>query len=294
MPEYVIERTVRRRALWALTLSLVAIMVWLAAAPAALATPRGGHRGRQQAGNSSATITASFADSCRDFAAHSSKDISHVVFHYVDGRVGKDECIRRHDYAVDGGAGDEIEFAIVKSGTTSEQFDCVPSNRAPTARLEIQTPPIDQTLEHCYDFFSGGLGCEQSSPRTVWTSAGKIPTDGGEESGFFHWGCGAFSDPSLCPLAVRFRGAGSSDPDADITSWSLDFGDGTSLSGNWSAAPPTEIAHEYSRDPSGAIKCAAVVNSISNVCVITLTVTDSAGQSHSDAMPMVFIDQTPD
>ena len=57
----------------------------------------------------------------------------------------------------------------------------MPSNTAPTARLEIQAPPIDQTFAHCYDFFTGsggGLLCEQSSPRTVWTTASEIPDDG--------------------------------------------------------------------------------------------------------------------
>jgi hypothetical protein len=29
-------------------------------------------------------------------------------------------------------------------------------------------------------------------------------------------------------------------------------------------------------------------------CVITLTVTDSAGQTHSNAIVMAFVDQTPD
>lgn len=115
----------------------------------------------------------------------------------------KDESINSPDYAIDGGAGDEIEFAIVKSGTTTEQFDCVQSNRAPTALLEIQTPPIDQTLEHCYDFFAGGLDCEQSSPRTVWTSTSEIPDDGGSQSGWFTWGCGGLSHPSLCSWRWR-------------------------------------------------------------------------------------------
>jgi hypothetical protein len=72
--------------------------------------------------------------------------------------VVKDESISSPDYAIDGGAGGEIVFAIVKSGTTSEQFDCVPSNIALTALLEIQTPLIDQMLEHCYDFFTGSSG----------------------------------------------------------------------------------------------------------------------------------------
>src|SRR5687768_13594215 len=69
------------------------------------------------AGKSSATITGSFADGCRDFAAHASKDISHVELHYADGRVVKHETIQSHDYAIDGGGGDEIDMAIVKSGT---------------------------------------------------------------------------------------------------------------------------------------------------------------------------------
>jgi hypothetical protein len=256
MPKYVIERTV-----------LVAILAWLVAAPAALATPGGG--------NSAATITASFADSCRDFAAHSSKDISHVEFHYADGRVVKDESISSHDYAIDGGAGDEVEFATVKSGTTSEQFDCVQSNRAPTALLEIQTP-------QCYDFWAGGLACDQSSPRTTWTGASQVPDTGGSDSGVFHWTCAV--GYSLCPSTITFRGIGSSDPDGDITSWSLDFGDGTSASGSWSTAPPTEVAHTYPNYCGDG----------NDLCVITLTVTDSAGQSDTQTILMYFLDISPD
>jgi len=73
-------------------------------------------------GNSAATIAASFGDSCSDFDAHSSKDISHVEIHYTDGRVGKDEAIDTPDFSIDGG--DEIDLAIVKSGTTEQRFDC--------------------------------------------------------------------------------------------------------------------------------------------------------------------------
>jgi hypothetical protein len=255
----------------------VALLAWLGAAPAALA--RTGH---SDCGG--ATITASFADSCRDFAAHSSKTISYVELHYVAGAVVKHWHIDSHDYAIDGGPGDEIDFAKVKSGTTIEEFACEASNTAPEALLEIQTPPNDQTLETCYDFFAGGLACEQSSPRPAWTNTGQIPDNGGNESGLFHWGCGSLSDPSLCPWTVTFRGTGSSDVDGDIASWSLDFGDGMAVSGTWSA-PPAEVAHEYA---AHGINCA------SNICVITLTVTDSAGQSHSDSIRMVFVDQTPD
>ena len=250
----------------------IAILAWLVAAPAALASSGGG--------NSAATITASFADSCRDFTTHSSKDISHVEIHYADGRVVKDESISSHDYAIDGGAGDEIELAIVKSGTTSEQFNCVQSNSAPTALLEIKTPD-------CFEFWAGGLLCDQSVPRTVWTSASAVPDTGGSDSGLFHWGCGALGDPSLCQWTVSLRGIGSSDPDSDITNWSLDFGDGTSTSGSWNTASPVEIAHEYSRDTYW-FDCGG------HICVVTLTVTDSAGQSHSDAVRMVFLDLTPD
>jgi hypothetical protein len=270
-----------------LPLALAALLVALVAVPSAHAGSR--HRSRRSA----ATITASFADSCRDFATHSSKDISHVVFHYADGRVVKDERICGHDYAVDGEAGDEIEFATVKSGTTTEQFDCEQSNGAPTALLEIQTPPIEQTFDTCYDFFAGGLSCEQSRPRTDWTGRSEIPDAGGSESGFFHWGCGGFSDYSECPMAITFRGIGSHDPDGDIASWSLDFGDGTSVSGNWST-PPTEVTHEYLRGPLRDLYCTGYGTFGSNVCLVTLTVTDSAGQSHSDAIVMGFLDQAPD
>jgi hypothetical protein len=257
----------------------VALVAWLGAAPAALAVPGGG--------NSAATITGSFADSCRDFAAHSSKDISYVELHYAAGSVVKDESITSPDWAIDGGPGEEIDFAAVKSGTTIQEFPCVPSNAAPEARLEMQTPPVDQTLEHCYDFFSGGLACEASSPRTARTSRLQLPDP---EAGLFTWGCGAFTDPSQCSWTMTFRGTGSSDPDGDLASWSLDFSDGTSVSGTWSS-PPAEVTHAYAPFLAG---CTGVFNGIPNRCVVTLTVTDSAGQSASDTLPMVHVDQSPD
>jgi hypothetical protein len=89
-------------------------------------------------GNSAATITGSFSDSCRRFVAHSSKrgtqagrDISYVELRYADGRVVRDEAVGDPDYAIDGGPGDEIGVAIVKSGTTIEQFDCEANNGPP-------------------------------------------------------------------------------------------------------------------------------------------------------------------
>jgi hypothetical protein len=260
---------------------VVAIAAAMVASPASPASNAGGR--------SAATITGSFADSCRDFATRSSKDISYVEAHHRDGRVARTEGLSGPEYAIDGQPGDELEVVTVKSGTTTEQFDCVPSNAAPSARLEIQTPPVDQTPENCHDFFAGGLLCQQSSPRTAWTSQEEIPDDGGGEPGVFHWGCGGLGDPSMCPSAVTFRGSGSHDPDGDITSWTLDFGDGTSASGSWSTALPYEVSHEYPRDPT-----ACGMDGLDNVCLVTLTVTDSAGQSHASAMVMAFVDQRPD
>ena len=258
-----------------LTVILVAILAVLGAAPAAQAPSRG---------KSAATITGAFADSCRDFTAHSSKDISYVELHYLAGPAVRNESINSPDHAIDGGAGDEIEFAMVKSGTTIEEFPCVPSNRAPTALLEIQTPLVDQFVEHCYDFFSGGLSCEQSSPRTAWT---KQSDSGRWRHGVRRPGLGLrILHPSLAVFVhVQFPRDWRQRSDGDITSWSLDFGDGTSTSGSWGTAPPTEIAHEYANS-----NC----RTIASRCVITLTVTDSAGQSDSDSIAMVFVDQTPD
>src|SRR5262245_60724761 len=248
-----------------------AILALLVAAPAAQAPSKG---------KSAATITAAFSNSCRSFAARSSKDISHVEIHYVSGLAVKDETINSHDYAVQGGVGEEIAFADVKSGTTIEEFSCVPSNAAPTALLEINTPPIDQTHEGCLDFWFGGLLCERSSPRTAWTNNTQVPDNGGSDSGLLDWGCGLLTHPSLCSPVMIFRLTGSSDPDGDLASWTLDFGDGTSVSGDWSTGLPATIAHDYSRSLGFG--------------VVTLTVTDSAGQSDTDVIRMVFVDMTPD
>ena len=258
-----------------LTASIVALVATLActaASPAASADPVGR--------SSAATITAAFSDACRAFAARSSKDISHVELHYVDGRVVRDESTATHAYAIAGGPGDELEVAVVKSGTTATLFECGVENRPPVARLEIATP-VGQTLEGCYPFFAGGLICEQSTPRTGWTSADQVPDTVGDASGLFHWGCGGFTDFSQCSLTFAFRATGSTDPDGDIVLWSLDFGDGTSTGGSWDTAPPAQVAHDYTPGCGG-------------ICVITLTVTDSAGQSASSSLRMVFVDQTPD
>ncbi|WP_034267315.1 choice-of-anchor P family protein [Haloechinothrix halophila] len=80
--------------------------------------------------NSEAVITGSFSDECRDFEADAEKpdgkpkDISYVELHYADGRVVKDEDVNSPHYEIDEGPGDEKTHVFVKSGTTTERFDC--------------------------------------------------------------------------------------------------------------------------------------------------------------------------
>ena len=177
-----------------------------------------------------------FLDSCRDFTAHATKvyqprdkDISYVEIHYADGRVVKDETIGSPDYSIDGAAGGEIDFAMVKSGTTRTRFDCGqengPANRA--ARRD-RTPP-------CFPFWAGGLSCEMSFARNHFRRARpRFRTTAARTQG-----CSiGFAEPtpsySGCPWTFSLRGTSSGDPDSDIASWSIDFGDGTSASGSWS------------------------------------------------------------
>jgi hypothetical protein len=234
-------------------------------------------------GNSAASIAGSFGDSCRDFAAHSSKDISHVVLRYADGRMVKDETIGSPDYSIDGASGDELEFAIVKSGTTTQTFNCTRPTSPPTAILEVKTP------ETCFTWDDGSVACDGTAARTTWTHS---TTALG--FGYVAFGCGWPDDQScvqhempcgqkdfysLCRITYTFRGTSSTDPDGDIVSWSLDFGDGTSTGGDWKTNPPNEVSHEYlihncptcTRDPA------------------TLTVTDSAGQADSDAQFVLHV-----
>jgi hypothetical protein len=239
-------------------------------------------------GNSATTITGSFTDLCRDFSAHSSKDISHVELHYVDGRVVKDERTTTPTYAIDGGPGDEIDFAKVKSGTTTETFTCSRTSGPPTALLEILTPDAE-----CGMFFESGLQCDQLAPRVVWRSSSNFPTEpvdgNSQEAGHLLWRCNA-SAGDCSNVTVDVRGTGSSDPDDDIASWSIDFDDGTSASGTWTTDPPADVQHTFDLDldpfPCGA--------TLASHCVVTLTVTDAAGQSDTDTITMAFIDTTPD
>lgn len=116
-------------------------------------------------GNSAATITASFGDSCSDFDAHSSKDISHVEIHRTDGRVGKDEAIDAPDFSIDGG--DEIDLAIVKSGTTEQRSTATAlrSRRARMASITTATAaPITPTIQDAHR-----VATTRNSPVTMVT-----------------------------------------------------------------------------------------------------------------------------
>jgi hypothetical protein len=202
-------------------------------------------------GNSAATTTGSFSDSCGDFAAHSSKDISHAEIHYADGRVVKDESVDGQGFSLDGVATDAIASVIVKSGTTSEHFAC----ESPIA----DSPPI-AGLERRAGAF------DHQNVAGTWTD-----TD-------CHWDFVNNPETTFCTYGsgvgestVSFRGTGSTDPDDDILSWSIDFGDGsTPASGTWATDPPAEVTHDY-----GQLAC---------VCTVVLTATDSAGHSNSDPM----------
>jgi hypothetical protein len=223
---------------------------------------------------SQAQITGTFTDSCRDFVAHSSKDISHVVIHYGDGRVVKDETTTTPDYAIDGSAGDEIDSVSVKAGTTTELFDCEPSviNSPPTAVLESHTPPTADGEEATCNASNDppNLFCHSDDPRTVWTQW---------DSGYVAWAYGhGIGDYCPTTMELSFRGTSSTDPDNDITTWSIDFGDGASASGDW-ATVPSEVAHTYPNyhaAPDGFWPL-----------TVTITVTDSGGLSDSDAMTLV-------
>ena len=248
-----IRRVGRRSPRGALALALASMLVFAV-------------NGLAVSASSATTITGSFSDSCRDFSAHSGKDISHVVIQYVDGRTVKDETIGRRDFSIDGGGGDEIGVAIVKSGTTKATFTCTNTNSPPTAVLEIRTPP----LANCHINEEPLPLCVGWAERTDWSRPA------GGVIGF------AFEGP-FPPMSFDFRGTSSSDPDNDIVSWSIDFGDGTSTSGNWLTEPPTVITHVY-----------AGFDVLQGMPSVTLTVTDGAGQSATNTLMLFVVDITPD
>ena len=200
------------------------------------------------AARSDATITASFADSCRDVVVSSTKDISHVVLHYADGRRVKDETASGHEYALDGALGDELSGVDVKSGQTLQSFGCQANAQPPVAVLESRVCQL--TLE-CAPF---------------------LPDDSPGEVGT----CSHFEE------SIPFRGINSTDPDGDIVSWSIDFGDGSPpASGSWATNPPIDVRHVYGTPPASML-------------TTTLTLTDAAGLVGTDTLIICVIDQRPD
>jgi DNA-binding beta-propeller fold protein YncE len=91
---------------------------------------------------------------------------------------------------------------------------------------------------------------------------------------------GAFSAASV-PYCHRpgptwtFRATHSSDPERRLASWRVDFGDGTSKTGAFAAAPPSAVVHRYTT--AGFYR-------------VVLTVTDRAGRTAHD---VAFILATP-
>lgn len=153
---------------------------------------------------------------------------------------------------------------MVKSGTTRQAFTCQRTNNPPTAILEILTPP----LEDCMWFpWPEHPTCMAAEPRTTWST---LP---GSEIAFI------FIAP-YPPATFSFRGTGSSDPDDDLATWSIDFGDGTSTSGSWATEPPTDVSHTF---PSFATNA-----------TVTLLVTDAGGASDSSSITFFNFDGTPD
>ena len=151
------------------------------------------------------------------------------------------------------------------------------TNSPPTAILEVKTPA-------CATWPDGLVGCDGRIARTTWTRS-IVPSLGSGSSGSS--AAGPTISPASttsCPAARRTstRSARSPTPSAaraapipttTSSSWSIDFGDGTSASGDWATNPPTEVSHEYLIHHCPTCARAPA----------TLTVTDSAGQSDSDA-----------
>jgi hypothetical protein len=222
-----------------------------------------------------AAITGTFAESCRTFLAHSSKDISHVQVHYADGRVVKDEAISSPDYALQGSTGDEITSIVVKSSTTMTSFSCTPRSSAPTAYLEILVH------EGCDPDGFGSppyMLCHAAAPRSVWARPGGV-SEGNIQ-------IGVTREADVLPQVTwSFRGTTSSDPDNDIANWTIDFGDGSPpIGGSWTISPPVEVTHTF----------ASCLENVACTVTVGLTVTDAAGQRATDTLTIHFFDTTPD
>jgi hypothetical protein len=126
-----------------------------------------------------------------------------------------------------------------KGGTLSTSS--TPQNRAPTAVLEIGSTETSQNpLNPCGGFTTNDV------------------------IGFASFYC--------------FRGTNSSDPDGNITSWTLDFGDGSPVSeGSW---PMPNQTHVYAQSAASAAYS------------VTLTITDAGGLTSSDSSEITVVSVT--
>lgn len=123
---------------------LIVLMCVLAVAAAVIQT------GAAAAPNSSATITAVFADGCTDFDVDSSKDISNIVIYYADGTSEKIEFSDAEQGRTYSYRGDRTITAIdVKSGTTVQRFTCQPGpTPTPTPTGEPGKPQCTDDVDN--------------------------------------------------------------------------------------------------------------------------------------------------
>ncbi|MGH9185031.1 MAG: hypothetical protein ACRD0U_04310, partial [Acidimicrobiales bacterium] len=170
-----------------------------------------------------------------------------------------DEAVESPDFWIDGAAGDEIGLVVVKSGSTRKPFSCTQANDPPTAVLEFAIPSDcgvvieDPPLMHC----------PGTTERTEWT--------GFDEEVVFLLDDLCVTEPALCDFTLR--GTSSIDPNDDLASWAVDFGDGTSATGDWTTTPPVDLV--------------LTLDGCSQFSAVTLTVSDSAGNTASDTMKVV-------
>jgi len=163
--------------------------------------------------------------------------------------------------------GNELATVTVKSGTTSQSFVCQ-SGRSPVAVLEVRLEPT-ACVHHV----------ESDGYEYLWCPGG-TPGDGGElvdTGGLDVWfNCDLTGGGWEC-RTFSVRGTSSTDPDDDITGWSIDFCGEAIVTGAWVTSPPTEVTH---------------LNS--GFCDVTLTVTDAAGNIDTDRVGIGIVDATPD
>ncbi len=194
-----------------------------------------------------------------------------LVTLYVNRKTVAGGVITQRALELRGPGGASVVLAEAVAGVER----CEQPDGPPTAVLELETAPIspdeDGPAGSCYAGQHPDLFCFYEDPRSVWTRF----TTGTVYFGF----CADNQCQPDDTFSFSFRGTISTDPGDDIASWSIDFGDGTSTGiQDWATAPPTTITHAYDLNDFN-----------DNFVVVTLTVTDAAGESDSEAMPLALI-----